>query len=65
MKVGDLVKIDYSADFGAYWQRFNGTLAVVVRDDVRVEGEGYVFVVSQCGVEEIHTCYLEVINECR
>ena len=71
MKVGDLVRVDYSIAIKPdhwdvhppsvmEWQQFNGMLGVITDTDPE---QGSVFVLSQCGVEEIHTCYLEVINE--
>ena len=60
MKVGDLVKMDFGVGAGPEWQQFNGMLGVITDTDPE---QGSVFVLSQCGVEEIHTCYLEVINE--
>jgi len=62
MKVGDLVKMDFTSAFRPEWQHLDGTLGVIIDTDPEQES---VFVVSQRGVEEIHTTYLEVINEGR
>ena len=60
MNIGDLVKMDFGARYE--WQQLNGMLGVIIDTDPE---QGSVFVVSQRGVEEIHTTYLEVINEGR
>ena len=60
MKVGDLVKMDFTAASRPEWQYLDGTLGVIIDTDPEQESA---FVVSQRGVEEIHITYLEVINE--
>ena len=60
MNIGDLVKMNFMAS--TEWQHLNGILGVIIDTDPEQES---VFVVSQRGVEEIHTTYLEVINEGR
>lgn len=60
--VGDLVRMDFTAALRLEWQHLDGTLGVIIDTDPE---QGSVFVVSQRGVEEIHTTYLEVINEGR
>jgi hypothetical protein len=62
MNIGDLVKMDFTAGCRPEWQHLDGTLGVIINTDPE---QGSVFVVSQRGVEEIHTTYLEVINEGR
>jgi len=60
MKVGDLVKMNFRTS--SEWQHLNGMLGVIINTDPE---QGSVFVVSQLGVEKIHTTYLELLNESR
>jgi hypothetical protein len=62
MKVGDLVKMDFGVGAGPEWQQLNGMLGVIIDTDPE---QGSVFVLFQGGMEEVHTCYLEVISGCR
>ena len=62
MKVGDLVKMDFTSAFRPEWQHLDGMLGVIIDTDIE---QGSVFVVSQRGMEEIHTTYIEVISESR
>ena len=58
--VGDLVRMDFTAAARDEWQHLDGMLGVIIDTDPE---QGSVFVVSQRGVEEIHTTYLEVVNK--
>ena len=61
MKVGDLVKMNFTR-FSEHteWQHLNGMLGVIIDTDPE---QGSVFVLSQRGMEEIHTTYLVVVNK--